>query len=214
MSYIVPCSPTLNLLALCLRVFLWVYNIVECDDAGWNMVSDWWNEIRSIGIQYEICEKIRRPRRKKNSISSLKLVVCGEIWFHSFYNFLPFFPFYSFALLIYFHWRHSLDIFLSFLNVGGGGGVCVCVCVFFCASFHSGRSLLFYIINNTLQNVWWCHVFNISDKNLLSSVFSAPSSVLEYLRKGVFLTYINAHNIQYILFIMYLGNYISIQRHT
>ncbi len=75
MSYIVPCSPTLNLLALCLGVFLWVYDIVECDDARWNMVLDWWNEIRKIGIQYEICEKIRL----KNSISSLKLVVCGEI---------------------------------------------------------------------------------------------------------------------------------------
>lgn len=67
-----------------------------------------------IGIRYEICEKIRL--KKKFHF----VVEVGCMWWNLisfFLQFSSFFPFSSFALLIYFHWRHSLDIFLSFFTI-------------------------------------------------------------------------------------------------
>lgn len=110
----------------------------------------------------------------KNSISSFKLVVCGEIWFHSFYNFLPFFPFSSFALLIYFHWRHSLDIFLSlhFFSV----------------------SLLFYIIN-TLQ---------MCDAAMFSTLPTRIFASVRVFKKRSFFWPTFTHSIQYIIHVLYI----------
>lgn len=169
---------------------LWVYDIVECDDAKMEyMVSDWWDEIRSIGIQYEICEKIRLEKKIHFDVE------VGCMWWNLISFFLQFSSFFSvffssFALLIYFHWRHSLDIFLSF----------------FTSLFFFLVDLLFYIIN-TLQ---MCDAAMFST-TLPTRIF-LPS--LEYLRKGVFLTYIYPqYSIYYscTLYLMYKTDYVPTQ---
>lgn len=121
-----------------------IWYCVECDDARWNMVLDWggveW-DFEASEFQYEICEKIRL----KNSISSLKLVVCGEIWFHSFYNFLPFFSFFFFCFVDLF----PLETFtwhFSFFTI-----------FFLCLA--AGLSTVLYYKYSS--NVWCCHVSNI-----------------------------------------------------
>lgn len=164
-----------------------IWYCVECDDARWNMVLDWveWDSSEHRNSVWNM----RENKTKKNSISLLKLVVCGEIWFHSFYNFLPFFLFFSpFALLIYFHWRHSLDIFLPLQYF-----------VFRLA----WATVLYYKYSS---NVWFCHVFNYGQEY---------SPMLEYLKKGVLFwptflpTRFNTIYYSCTLYLMYKTDYIT-----
>lgn len=129
-----------------------------------------------IGIRYEICEKIRL---KKNSISSLKLVVCGEIWFHSFYNFLPFFHF----LLLLCWFIFTGDIHLTFFFL----------------------SLHFFFLLLVRSTVLY---YKYSSKCVMLPCFQHYrqehfATVRVFKKRSFFLTYIYPQYIQYIIHVRY-----------